>query len=74
MCKAFEEVRNEASLNKEICIARNLISMGKMSPEMIALATELLLEKVQEIAGTIAGAGGMRVSRTHRKICSVEKR
>ena len=47
MCRAFEETRNE----KAIRIAKNLIEMGQMSIEMIAKATELPLEKVQELAG-----------------------
>ena len=46
MCRAFEETRNE----KAIQIAKNLIAMGQMSLEMIAQATELPLEKVQELA------------------------
>ena len=47
MCRAFDETRNE----KAIRIAKNLIEMGQMSIEMIAKATELPLEKVQELAG-----------------------
>lgn len=46
MCRAFEETRNE----KAIQIAKNLIDMGQMSLEMIAKATELPLEKVEELA------------------------
>jgi len=46
MCRAFEETRNE----KAILIAKNLIAMGQMSLEMIAQATELPLEKIQELA------------------------
>lgn len=51
MCRAFEETRNEASLRRAISIAKNLIEMGQMPLEMIAKATELPLEKVQELAG-----------------------
>lgn len=51
MCRAFEETRNEASMRRAITIAKNLIAMGQMTIEMIAQATELPVEKVQELAG-----------------------
>ena len=47
MCRAFEETRNE----KAIRIAKNLIEQGQLSLELIAQATELPLEKIQELAG-----------------------
>ena len=47
MCRAFEETRNE----KAVRIAENLIAKGKLSLEEIAEATELPLDKIQELAG-----------------------
>ena len=47
MCRAFEETRNE----KAVRIAENLIAKGKLTIEEIAEATELPLDKIQELAG-----------------------
>ena len=47
MGQVFDEIRTEKALQ----IARNLIAMGKSTLEDIAAATELPLEKVQELAG-----------------------
>lgn len=45
MSKAFDEIREE----KAICIAKNLIQMGKFSLQEIAEVTELSFAKVQEL-------------------------
>ncbi len=55
MCKAMEEMRNHASEEKAIAIAKNLLQIGSLSYEEIAKATELTLAKVQELAGQLAG-------------------
>ena len=44
---AAPKTRNE----KAIRIAKNLIEQGQLSLELIAQATELPLEKIQELAG-----------------------
>ena len=54
MCKAMEEMRNHASEEKAIAIAKNLLKIGSLSYEEIAKATELTLAKVQELAGQLA--------------------
>ena len=55
MCKAMEEMRNNASEEKAISIAKNLLQIGSLTYEQIAKATELTLAKVQELAGQLAG-------------------
>ena len=55
MCKAMEEMRNSASEEKAISIAKNLLQIGSLTYEQIAKATELTLAKVQELAGQLAG-------------------
>ena len=55
MCKAMEEMRNIASEEKAISIAKNLLQIGSLTYEQIAKATELTLAKVQELAGQLAG-------------------
>lgn len=55
MCKAMEEMRNHASEEKAIAIAKNLLQIGSLTYEQIARATELTLAKVQELAGQLAG-------------------
>ena len=53
--KAMEEMRNSASEEKAISIAKNLLQIGSLTYEQIAKATELTLAKVQELAGQLAG-------------------
>ena len=50
MCKAMEEMRNNASEEKAISIAKNLLQIGSLTYEQIAKATELTLAKVQELS------------------------
>lgn len=58
MCKAIEEMRNQAQAEREyqtqIKIALNLISLGTVSIEDIAKATNLSLEDVQELAASVS--------------------
>ena len=55
MCRAFEETRIEGerngALRNAIETARRLIEMGDLPLEKIAVACELPLEQVQELAG-----------------------
>ena len=55
MCRAFEETRREGerngALRNAIETARRLIEMGDLPLEKIAVACELPLEQVQELAG-----------------------
>ena len=55
MCKAMEEMRNNASEEKAISIAKDLLQIGSLTYDQIAKATELTLAKVQELAGQLAG-------------------
>jgi predicted HTH domain antitoxin len=50
MCKAIEDMRNEATKINSIQIAINLIKRGKYSLEEIAEDSGLTLEEVQELA------------------------
>ena len=50
MCKAMEDMRNEAALWKSKEIALRLINMGKLSHEDIAEASGLPIEVIQELA------------------------
>ena len=54
MCKAMEDMRNEAAREAEkmkaIRMARLMIEDGKLSYEDIAMYTELTLEEVEKIA------------------------
>ena len=52
MCRAFEETRNEAKLQRSIDIAVDLIVAAKMTLGEIAQVCRLPLEKVQELAGS----------------------
>lgn len=58
MCKAIEEMRNQAQAEREyqtqIKIALNLISLGTVSIEDIAKVTNLSLEDVQELAASVS--------------------
>ena len=50
MCKAIEDMRNEAKWQKAAETAMKLIAMGILTEEQIAHATGLTLEEVQELA------------------------
>lgn len=53
MCKAIEDMRNEAVMEaeklKSYQIALNLIALGTLTEEEIAKATQLTLEEVKEL-------------------------
>ena len=51
MCKAMEDMRNEAKIENAIEVAKNLIRRGKYTLEEIAEDTKLSLEQVKELAG-----------------------
>lgn len=51
-CKLIEDMRNEAETQEKI-IAINCLSFGTISKEDIAKATELPLEKVEELAAQL---------------------
>ena len=50
MCKAMEDMRNEAQLYKTREIALNLIVLGELSFEKIAKVTNLSIEEVKNLA------------------------
>ena len=50
MCKAMEEMRNEAVEKDRIENAMKMIKDGKLSVEKIAEYTSLALDKVKELA------------------------
>ena len=50
MCKAIEDMRNEAKRQKAAETAMKLIARGKDTLEEIAEITDLTLEEVQELA------------------------
>ncbi len=50
MCKAMEDMRNEAALEKGKKTALNMLALGKLSYEEIAGCTELPLEEVKALA------------------------
>ena len=50
MCKAMEDMRNEAAKMKAVHIARLMLDGGKLSYEDIAAYTELTIEEVEKIA------------------------
>lgn len=60
MCKVIEEMRNYASEEKVIDIAKNLLYIGSLSFEEIAKATELTLVKIQELAGQLVAENDMK--------------
>ena len=47
MCKAMEDMRNEAALEKAKKTAINMLFLGKLSYEEIAQCTELPLDEVK---------------------------
>lgn len=51
MCRIMEEMREEKAAD----IAKNLLALGTLTYEQIAKATELTLEKIQELADRVAG-------------------
>ena len=50
MCKAMEDMRNEAAKMKAVHIARLMLDGGKLCYEDIAAYTELTIEEVEKIA------------------------
>ena len=50
MCKAMEDMRNEAALEKGKKTALNMLALGKLSYEEIAQCAELSLEEVKALA------------------------
>jgi len=50
MCKAMEDMRNEAALETSKETARNLLLLGKLSYEEIASCAKLTLEEVKMLA------------------------
>ena len=50
MCKAMEDMRNEAAKMKAVHIARLMLDGGKLSYEDIAAYTELTIEEVEKTA------------------------
>ena len=50
MCKAMEDMRNEAALEKAKKTALNMLMLGKLSYEEIAQCTELPLDEVKALA------------------------
>lgn len=52
MCKIMEDMRNEAVVARNREVARNLLKIGKLSVEDIALATGLTVEEVEALKGT----------------------
>lgn len=53
MCKAMEDMRNEAVLEDRKTIAISLLALGKLSYEEIAKCSKLSLEEVQKLTGTV---------------------
>lgn len=53
MCKIMEDMRNEAVVARNREVARNLLKIGKLSVEDIALATGLTVEEVEALKGTL---------------------
>ena len=51
MCKAMEDMRNEAALAERKEIARAFITMGELSYEKIAKGTKLPIEEIEKMAG-----------------------
>ena len=51
ICKAMEDMRNEAALAERKKIAAKLLEGVKLSLEKIADVSELSLEEVRELAG-----------------------
>ena len=49
MCKAMEDMRNEAALEKAKKTALNMLMLGKLSYEEIAQCTELSLDEVKAL-------------------------
>lgn len=50
MCKAMEDMRNEAVLAERKEIARTFILMGELSYEKIAKGTKLTIEEIEKMA------------------------
>ena len=52
VCKAIEDMRNDAIMEEKIEIAMNMLADGTVSHEKIAKFTKLPLEKIEELAKT----------------------
>lgn len=50
MCKAIEDMRNEAAKEKSISAARKILKAGKFSYEEIAEYLDLTVDEVKELA------------------------
>ena len=50
MCKAIEDMRNDAIMDEKIVIALKLLARGKETFEEIAEDSGLSIEKVEELA------------------------
>ena len=50
MCKAMEDMRNEAALEKAKKTALNMLMLGKLSYEEIAQCAELPVDEVKALA------------------------
>ena len=50
MCKAMEDMRNEAAKMKAVHIAHLMLDGGKLSYEDITVYTELTIEEIEKIA------------------------
>ena len=49
MCRAMEEMRNEASRAKAVQIARRMLDSGKLTYEEIAEFSDLTIEEVKTL-------------------------
>lgn len=49
MCRAMEEMRNEATRENALEIARSLLRIDKLTYEEIAQATKLTVDEVKEL-------------------------
>ena len=49
MCKAMEEMRNEAVKEERVEVARQLLELGKLSYEEIAEIAKLTVEEVKAL-------------------------
>ena len=54
MCKAFEETRKEGEMKHAIETAKRMLLRGKMTLEEIAEDAGLSLDKVKELAASLA--------------------
>lgn len=52
MCRAMEEMRNEAARENALEIARSLLRIDKLTYEEIAQSTKLTVDEVKELEET----------------------